>query len=87
MSDWGEGRKLQAMNAPTPDRLDQLITRVTSLEEAVSYCERTLDDLDHVMRDFQKRLGALEGRLTRLSKQLGFIADSMGEGGERKGEE
>ncbi|MEN6492869.1 MAG: SlyX family protein [Thermoguttaceae bacterium] len=75
------------MNEPTSDRLEQILTRVTSLEEAVSYCERTVDDLDQVMRDFQKRIGALEGRLTRLSKQLGFVADSMNEGPERKVEE
>jgi uncharacterized coiled-coil protein SlyX len=75
------------MNEPTSDRLEQILTRVTSLEEAVSYCERTVDDLDQVMRDFQKRIGALEGRLTRLSKQLGFVADSMNEGSERKVEE
>jgi len=64
----------------TPDRLDQLVTRVTVLEESLSYCERTLDDLDQVMRDFQKRLDTLDKGLARLNKQLGQIADAMSEG-------
>lgn len=73
-------RKLHPMNAPVPDRLDQLTTRVTALEESLTYCQRTLDDLDQVMRDFQKRLAALDGRLTRLTGQLGLMSEAMSEG-------
>jgi uncharacterized coiled-coil protein SlyX len=74
-------RKLQAMNSPSVNPLEHLAARVTTLEESLTYCERMLDDLDQVMRDFQKRLTALDDRLTRLNKQLGFIADAISEGG------
>lgn len=74
-------RKLQPMNNPSPHPLEQLTVRVTALEESLTYCQRTIDDLDQVMRDFQKRLTALDNRLTRLNKQLGFLADTISEGG------
>ena len=38
------------------------------MEEAVTFCERTVQELDQVIREVQKRLDTLEIRLNNLSK-------------------
>jgi len=72
------------MSKPGSDPLESLTRRVTALEEAVAYSERTIDDLDHALRDFHQRLDTLEKRLSHLAQQLGVVAETA-EGGKPKG--
>ncbi len=63
------------MNDPQPDRLEQLTTRVTGLEELVTHFERLLGELDEVVRQMQARMDTLETRLRGQTRSIEKLAE------------
>lgn len=53
-----------------PNPREQLVARVTELEELFTHFERTIQDLNEVVLGVQQRLDTLENRLENLSKIL-----------------
>jgi uncharacterized coiled-coil protein SlyX len=70
---------LTAMSDPAAESLERFAARLTALEEAVAYNQRTLDALDESLRYFQRRLNTLETGLSVLGKQLGIVTESLAE--------
>lgn len=62
------------MSTPEPNRAGQLAARVTALEELFTHVERTVQDLDEVIRQVQKRLDILERRQESLTRQVNLLA-------------
>lgn len=63
---------------PSPDTL-RLQQRIVELEVKVSFQERTIDDLDAVLRRFVARVEALERELSRVRGELEDTAPSTAE--------
>jgi SlyX protein len=62
------------MNEPMPDHLKNLTARVTGLEEMLTHFERTLGELDKVLRHIQTRIDTLESGLKNLTGNVEKMA-------------
>lgn len=73
------------MPAPTDASFRRLCERVTSLEELLTHFERTVSDLDGVVREAQDRLDNLTGRLERMLEQVHGLTGKGEEDGAGRG--
>jgi uncharacterized coiled-coil protein SlyX len=60
---------------PQPDPMEQLAARVTGLEELVTHFERSVGELDEVLRQVQVRMDTLETRFRRLTSSIEKLAE------------
>jgi uncharacterized coiled-coil protein SlyX len=67
---------VQETRSPDLQRLEQ---RIVELEVKVSFHERTIDDLDAVLRRFAAKIEALERELSRVRGDLDDPAPSTAE--------
>ena len=54
------------MSAPMPPTLEQLLARITRLEELIAHFERTMDAFDESIRLLFKRLDIVERQIEQL---------------------
>jgi len=64
------------MTDPQNDNLRHLTARVTELEEALTHQQRTVDDLNQVVLQQERRIAAFEATIARLTSELATLSDS-----------
>ena len=65
------------MGTSEQDRSEPLSVRLTALEELLTHVERTVEQLDEVVRQMQARLDGMETGHKRLSRQLGMLSERL----------
>lgn len=64
------------MSLSQPTRREQLAARMTTLEELFTHFQRTVEDLDQVIRHLQKRMDTLEGKLGHLAETVQTVSEA-----------
>ncbi len=63
----------------TQNEVGRLAVRLTELEELFTHQQRTIQDLDDVAVQQNKRLTGLETRLEQAARQVASLVDSIAE--------
>ncbi len=70
---------ITTMNDSAPDLAAKLDLRLTAVEELLTHFERTLGDLDAVVRQIQSRLDTLDERVELLAESPGELSQPTSE--------
>jgi uncharacterized coiled-coil protein SlyX len=67
------------MSTPDSERAEPLAARLTAVEELLTHVERTVQDLNEVIQQVQRRLDALQQAQHALTRDMGLLAGRVAE--------